>query len=164
MMRSTSAFLPRILQTDQALHIHLLLQYDWLPHGNWITWYPVIVHQSQAALLAKKFSLSLGTYIQLQLLLYILWHVDQVMFLVEIETLVQKLCHIGTSLPSLSTFSAIEVSASSDEEGETASGMSVNKEQKQIYSHGRNHQHLVDTLHILTLNTEGLHWQPAIHH
>ena len=79
------------------------------------------------------------------------------MFLVEIETLVQKLCHIGTSLPSLSTSAAIGVSASSDEGGETPSEMSVNKEQKQVYSHGSNHQHLVDTLHILAQNTEGLH-------
>ena len=67
------------------------------------------------------------------------------MFLVETETLVQKLCHVATSLPSVST-SAIGVSASSDEEGETASEMSVNEEQKQIYSHGSNNQHLVDTL------------------
>ena len=140
------------LQTDQALHIHLLLQHDRMPHGNWITWYPVIIHQSQAALLAKKFSLSPGTYIQLPLLL--LWQVDQVMFLVEIETLVQKLCHIGTSLPSLSTSAAIGVPAFSDEEGKTASEMSVNKQQKQVYSHGSNHQHLVDTLHILAQNTE----------
>ena len=79
------------------------------------------------------------------------------MFLVEIETLVQKLGHIGTSLPSLSTSAVIGVSASSDEEGETASGMSVNEEQKQVYSHGSNRQHLVDTLHMLTLNTEALH-------
>jgi len=126
-----------------------------MPHGNWTTISCCHTSVSSWTLLAKKFSLFPVAYIQLPLLL--LWQVDQVMFLVETETLVQKLCHIGTSLPSLSTSAAIGVSASSDKEGETASEMSVNKEQKQVYSHGSNHQHLVDTLHILAQNTEALH-------